>query len=441
MNNLDDVSPTGNNAQRERRTGHEPKATPATGANANNGGAVDAITALVRALRVQVPIPRFRGTKGENPQSFKKTALDYMTRAGYQPEEFVLTFQQCLEGKARDWYDRLPADKLTDWDKLMDEFCKKYCIYGDSPDEWYRRWTSLTFDPSSDMDIDDYITEVQMLSERLHLDETVVRSQIMKVFPTHRVHLSREPSLEACFGLLRIIYPLHRDKSSYSPGNNPFSVHTPRKESDLTPSSDKRVHFDQAFVMNDTMERLTDSMDRLMMVSDKVTNAKRTPTKPYKPYLTRGRGHNRPDTPRPPFRTNFRDRYRPRSNFRSRFRSQSPFRPRFNNSKPRYPFRRRFDKSPVNRRPRIASRSVSRDRDRCYNCQEFGHMAKDCKHRKTSANQAHFVYNPMPNEMDSSSPQQESSQNYVVRPRTPTYLDHVEIGDNPSMMDGFSLNQ
>ena len=41
-----------------------------------------------------------------------------------------------------------------------------------------------------------------------------------------------------------------------------------------------------------------------------------------------------------------------------------------------------FDKSPSVKRPRVASRSVSRDSLRCFYCKEPGHIAKFCLRRQ-----------------------------------------------------------
>ena len=48
--------------------------------------------------------------------------------------------------------------------------------------------------------------------------------------------------------------------------------------------------------------------------------------------------------------------------------------------------RGRFDKSPNVSRPRVTSRTVSRDATRCYYCKEPGHISRFCERREDNEN-------------------------------------------------------
>ena len=126
---------------------------------------------LMRALRVKVSIPVFKGDKNEDPMEFKTKALDYMDTQEIPIHECVFEFHHCLEGKARMWYDEITLPST--WDALMTLFCARFCIYGKSNEDWYRHWASLHFDPASDMDIDDLINEVRSVACLLNSPTTL----------------------------------------------------------------------------------------------------------------------------------------------------------------------------------------------------------------------------------------------------------------------------
>ena len=127
---------------------------------------------LMRALRVKVSIPVFKGEKAEDPMEFKMKALDYMDAQEIPIRERVFEFRHCLEGKARMWYDEITLSHT--WNELMTMFCARFCIYSKSNEDWYRHWAALHFDPASDTDIDDLINEVRSVARLLNFPDDVV---------------------------------------------------------------------------------------------------------------------------------------------------------------------------------------------------------------------------------------------------------------------------
>ena len=75
---------------------------------------------------------------------------------------------------------------------------------------------------------------------------------------------------------------------------------------------------------------------------------------------------------------NFRSRGQVRGNFRGNIRGKGRG-------------RGRFDKSPNIRRPRVASKTVDKDKMRCHYCNEFGHFIGECSKKNRDENKTgHF---------------------------------------------------
>ena len=75
---------------------------------------------------------------------------------------------------------------------------------------------------------------------------------------------------------------------------------------------------------------------------------------------------------------NFRSRGQGRGNFRGNIRGKGRG-------------RGRFDKSPNVRRPRVASKTVDKDKMRCHYCNEFGHFIRECSKKNRDENKiGHF---------------------------------------------------
>ena len=75
---------------------------------------------------------------------------------------------------------------------------------------------------------------------------------------------------------------------------------------------------------------------------------------------------------------NFRGKGQDRGNFRGNMRGKGKG-------------RGRFDKSPNVRRPRVASKTVDKDKMRCHYCNEYGHFIRECSKKNRDENKTgHF---------------------------------------------------
>ena len=72
-------------------------------------------------------------------------------------------------------------------------------------------------------------------------------------------------------------------------------------------------------------------------------------------------------------------------NFRSRGQGRGKFR---GNLRGKGRGRGRFDKSPNVRRPRVASKTVDKDKMRCHYCNEFGHFVRNCSKKNRDEKEA-----------------------------------------------------
>ena len=147
-------------------------------------------------------------------------------------------------------------------------------------------------------------------------------------------------------------------------------------------------------LLYEAFDRLQDSIDHLTVMTErKDRNGRFRPSQsgsrpykrhpPFKPKISR-RHKNYYGNSNPPLR---RSRSYPPERYQQH-RSSAPYRGSNRYRNDRYSGGRRdfkFDKSPRGRKPRVASKTPDQDRDRCYNCHEFGHFARECPYAEESA--------------------------------------------------------
>ena len=131
-----------------------------------------------------------------------------MEASGIPDDNCTKEFKHFLEGKARVWYDEI--DVPTDWDDLSEKFCQSFCIYGRASEDWYHQWNKMSFNPYSDNDIEDFITEVKALQSLLNLLNKLVVTTLKEKFPSHWLHFINVDTVVDMYDMLRAMFLKNR---------------------------------------------------------------------------------------------------------------------------------------------------------------------------------------------------------------------------------------
>ena len=348
---------------------------------------------LVRALKNKMPMPTFSGVPKEDPHAFRKKAEDYLHATGVHRREWMHEFRFCLEGKARLWYDELnpPAES---WHDLMQKFTGRFCIYGTKSEDWYRAWSNLRFDPASDADIEDLITDVKALQRLMRLPDSAVLATLKNLFPRQRLHFFQIRDIPTMFQMLREMFPKNRTSiGTVLPQSGQYAHHgTDERTHDSNNQPEDRI--------GDMMEQLSSSLTLLANISDEKRDRPMNKTtrgppnngqrrnQPYKPSVSKALKYqntrqNQPNRGRP-FRSYSSDRDRPYRSFSNDRNFQNRRFPNHNGRYRRWYGENRgsyrgFDRSPKIRKPKENSKTPNQDKDRCYKCHGFGHFARECR--------------------------------------------------------------
>ena len=372
---------------------------------AATGATKDLIEALTKTLKninqsPTIPLPVFKGKKGEDPEDHILKVEDYFGLHQIDDQQDkIKRFKDTLFETARKWaqtlnyteevvkFDYDPAiedDKKTSMKYL---FLRRFAKEGRTLEAAYSAWGSLTFDPNKD-DIEQFIQKVEELAKKLGYNEDAQVMAVKSVLPrdvygicmtyktlkelkTFLIDLFANPKMrEAVPGTASV---------SGEPGVFSIGQHVENK------------------VVNPTIadvSKIRQDMNALQVRFNKISSAdfRSKTSKPWKLEVTppkrrggfnRGRGGKQyenayrndrfknendgqsRDTSQRDNAGNFRNRGQGRGRFKSNFRGKGRG-------------RGGFDKSPNVRRPRVASKTVDKDKMRCHYCNEFGHFIREC---------------------------------------------------------------
>ena len=354
-----------------------------------------------------IPLPQFRGKKGEDPNDHCMKVEDYFAMFNITTDEDQKKrFLETLFEKARRWATMIKVNELKsyryDETKTKEEkektfkwlFIKRFAKEGRTTHAAFEAWRNLKFDPAKD-DVEEFMTNIKNLAATLAFNE---EAQVMAI----KSNMSRD-----IYGLCMQYDKLDELKK--------FLIElfeNPRMKSavpSITAEADTSAFSMGEFVNNDVITATSDDIGKLkneisalqfkvrrMMPLD---TRNKPNTKPWKLEVTpprrkagnfRGRGFRQNDSGRRdhnssgPNNKSYRDR-----NFNNRNQSgnndgnRKPFGNRGQNNgnfggNQRGRGRSRFDTSLNVRRPRVASKTVNKDKGRCFYCNEFGHFIKEC---------------------------------------------------------------
>ena len=356
-----------------------------------------------------IPLPQFRGKKGEDPNYHCMKVEDYFAMFNITTDEDQKRrFLETLSEKARHWVSTINLDDLKSYKYDEKEpkkekektskwlFIKRFAKEGRMTHAAFEAWKNLKFDPVKD-DVEEFMTTIKNLASTLAFNEEAQVMAIKSNMPRDIYGLCMQYSkLDELKKFLIGLFENPRMKSAVP---------------SITAEADTSAFSMGEFINNDVVSATSEDIGKLkneilalqfkvrrMMPSD---SRKKSNPKPWKPEVTpsrrkgnnfRGRGFRQNDSGRRDNSSsglnnnNNRDR-----NFSNRNQSgnsnenRKPFGNRSQNNgnfggnqRGRGRGRGRFDMSPNVRRLRVASKTVNKNKDRYFYCNEFGHFIKEC---------------------------------------------------------------
>ena len=258
----------------------------------------------------------------------------------------VRNFKLTLDHLAREWYDN--AYSKGDYEKLKGDFSRHFSTKGKSVRNLHARWNSFTFDPTTD-DIEVFLRNVQETAKQLEYREATVVNMIKSKMP------------QAMYSTLYDIHDLDkvvtRCRDIYAK-----SIDATAESSTATGGATAANPFSAI-------------KDEFFFMDDGAVNAQKQ--KPFKPHVTpqgrgkkKGRGGSRGGKGRGGQQRGNNPR---QNNFNRGQSNRGGWQPRGRGGRGGY------DRSPNQRKPRVATRTPNQDR--CYNCNEPGHFSTECPQR------------------------------------------------------------
>ena len=253
------------------------------------------------------------------------------------------------------------------WCKFTQHFSRYFSTQGRNIKHLHKRWRSFSFDPNTD-DIEKYICDVPRGSKQLRHGDDAVLNLLKATMPTELYGTwYRHDNLYIVMTMLKDIYAKKPQLAAAATGAGaaqgaaaPFSlIHSSTRDVSKVPNE---------ATLEERLAQLTESLYQMDLDGKPVW-------KPFRPFITQ---------PRRRFKGGFDTGHNAcgqhfyhsdGQSFPSDWWGRYPVNRWY--FKPQWPFGK-FDKSPNTKHPRVSGRSFNKDKIRCFECNEFGHMQKDC---------------------------------------------------------------
>ena len=167
---------------------------------AATGATKDLIEALTKTLKninqsPTIPLPVFKGKKGEDPEDHTLKVEDYFGLHQIDDQQDkIKRFKDTLFDTARKWAQTLNYTEEVvkfDYDPAIEDdkkasmkylFLRRFAKEGRTLEAAYSAWGSLTFDPNKD-DIEQFILKVEELAKKLGYNEDAQVMAVKSVLP------------------------------------------------------------------------------------------------------------------------------------------------------------------------------------------------------------------------------------------------------------------
>ena len=157
----------------------------------------------------------------------------------------------------------------------MEMFCQRFCIFGQTEEQWHDAWQKLTFDKVNG-NIDQFLSRARQLARLLHLRDQSILIKLKQIFHERADTWLVVHDLNAMCGYLKKLYSPYQLKVAKEKNNipptptsgeaTPFSVMQAEEDKyhlKVGTTSPKHVHFSHEDSLGEAVEKLATALDNL----------------------------------------------------------------------------------------------------------------------------------------------------------------------------------